>query len=176
MPEISMTAAVWILEESAWPGVRRVCGMVREDVRDVTGVLPEITGTPAVCKDAVIVGTLGRSAVLDGLAASGKLNASAIRGKWEVYSFQAVEHPLPGVDRALIIAGSDKRGTIYGLFHLSELMGVSPLKDWADVPPPRRNRVTVTGMDDLISREPSVYSFNRSSLSAHLSRHGAYDR
>ena len=156
MPEISMTAAVWILEESAWPGVRRVCGMVREDVRDVTGVLPEITGTPAVCKDAVIVGTLGRSAVLDGLAASGKLNASAIRGKWEVYSFQAVEHPLPGVDRALIIAGSDKRGTIYGLFHLSELMGVSPLKDWADVPPPRRNRVTVTGMDDLISREPSV--------------------
>ena len=55
-------------------------------------------------------------------------------------SFALVEDPLPGIRRALVIAGSDKRGTIYGLFHLSERIGVSPLVHWNHVlaPPPGR--------------------------------------
>ncbi|MBR3018258.1 MAG: glycosyl hydrolase 115 family protein [Clostridia bacterium] len=156
MAKISITSSVWVLEKSAWPGVRRVCDLVREDVRDVTGVLPESEQLPVSCPEAVFVGTLGRSAILDQLAKTGKLDASVLQDKWEVFSFQVVEHPFPDVGSALIIAGSDKRGTIYGLFHLSELMGVSPLKDWADVRPPHREDVILTEMDNIVSREPSV--------------------
>lgn len=147
---------VWLLEDTAWPGVRRVCDMVRADVQEVIGVLPEAVSEPAACAEMVVVGTVGRSALLDQLASEGKMNLSAIRGKWEVYSFQLISQPFPGTERALVIAGSDKRGTIYGMFHLSELLGVSPLKDWADVHPPRRKEVVLTEMDNLVSGEPSV--------------------
>lgn len=156
IPEIKLTSSVWILENTAWSGVRRVFDLVRGDVRDVTGVLPETSEKPVSCAEAVIAGTLGRSSILDELAGTGKIDPAAIRGKWEVYSFQVIEQPLPGIDRALVIVGSDKRGTIYGLFHLSELMGVSPLKDWAEVMPPSREEITVTGRHNIISREPSV--------------------
>ena len=150
------SSPVWLLEDTAWPGVKRVCDMVRKDIREVTGVLPDLIRRPAACPEAVIVGTLGRSSLLDKLAAEGKLNPAPIQGKWEVYIFQLISHPFPGIERALMIVGSDKRGTIYGMFHLSELLGVSPLKDWADVHPSHREEVILTEMDNLISREPSV--------------------
>ena len=76
--------------------------------------------------------------MLDALEAAGKLDLDAIRGKWECYSFQVIENPWPGIGTALVIAGSDKRGTIYGLFHLSELIGVSPLVNWNHVLPRTR--------------------------------------
>ena len=65
----------------------------------------------------------------------GKLNADAISGKWESFIITTVANPLPGVDQALVIAGSDKRGTIYGIYEISEQIGVSPWYWWADVPP-----------------------------------------
>ena len=66
---------------------------------------------------------------------SGKLNADAISGKWESFIITTIANPLPGVDQALVIAGSDKRGTIYGIYEISEQIGVSPWYWWADVPP-----------------------------------------
>ena len=85
-------------------------------------------------KFAVIIGTLGKSPLIDGLVKSGKLNADAISGKWESFIITTVANPLPGVDQALVIAGSDKRGTIYGIYEISEQIGVSPWYWWADVP------------------------------------------
>lgn len=67
-----------------------------------------------------------------------------------------VQNPFEGVKCALVIAGSDKRGTIYGLFHLSECMGVSPLVDWSHVMPAKRPTVKLSAMDCLVSKEPSV--------------------
>ena len=67
-----------------------------------------------------------------------------------------VQNPFEGVKCALVIAGSDKRGTIYGLFHLSECMGVSPLVDWSHVMPTKRPTVKLSAMDCLVSKEPSV--------------------
>jgi hypothetical protein len=93
--------------------------------------------------DVVIVGTLGKSALIDGLVAAGKLDVSTIRGKWEGYLLQTVDRPMPDVGRALVVAGSDKRGAIYGIYEISEQIGVSPWHFWADVPVKRRMRVSI---------------------------------
>ena len=88
---------------------------------------------------AIIAGTLGHSALIDGLVAQNRLKRVAeIRGRWEATLTQVVERPLPGVERALVIVGSDRRGTAYGLMRLSEEIGVSPWYWWADVPVARR--------------------------------------
>ena len=72
--------------------------------------------------------------MIDQLVRERKIDVSDIPGKWEASLIQVVQHPLPGVESALVIAGSDKRGTIYGIYDLSEQMGVSPWHFWADVP------------------------------------------
>lgn len=90
------------------------------------------------------------------LESAGKLELAGVRGKREVYLFQVVENPMEGVKSAVVIAGSDKRGTIYGLFHLSEKLGVSPLVNWNHVLPKRREYVVLTEEDSFVSKEPSV--------------------
>ena len=84
--------------------------------------------------DLILVGTIGRSALIDRLIQEGKLDVSGVRGQWEASVTQVVERPLPGIRRAVVIAGADKRGTIFGVYGLSEQMGVSPWVWWADVP------------------------------------------
>lgn len=110
-----------------------------EDVQRVTGQKPGVaTGAPTAGESAVFVGTLGKSALIDGLVANGKIEVGPIRGKWEAYTAAVVEEPVPGVKRALVIAGSDRRGTAFGIFGLSEAMGVSPWYWWADVTPAKK--------------------------------------
>jgi hypothetical protein len=74
---------------------------------------------------------------------AGKLNVAELSGKWEKFIIQTIERPLPNIDRALVIVGSDKRGTIYGAFDLSAQIGVSPWSWWADVPVARRTDLYV---------------------------------
>ena len=88
----------------------------------------------------ILIGTVGKSPLIDQLARAGKIDVSGIRGKWESFFLQTVANPLPGVDSALVIAGSDKRGTIFGIYDLSEQIGVSPWYWWADVTPERQIR------------------------------------
>lgn len=145
-----------LCEESAFPGVRRVCGMVLRDWQAVFGGAPGIIGTPGNEGALILAATIGRSPLLDDLEARGRIDLREVRGKWEVYTFQLIDRPFEGVARALIIAGSDKRGTIYGLFHLSELMGVSPLTDWAEVHPARRDILTLDEGCCCTTKEPSV--------------------
>jgi hypothetical protein len=123
------------LDQGDWPGVLRASADLQTDIELVTRIKPTLAtnGTPAG-KLAVIIGTLGKSPLIDGLAKSGKFSADAIAGKWESFVITTVANPLPGVDQALVIAGSDKRGTIYGIYELSEQIGVSPWYWWADVP------------------------------------------
>jgi len=91
----------------------------------------------------IVAGTVGRSPVIQRLAAAGKIDVKDIEGKWEAFFVQTVEKPFPGVDKALVIAGSDKRATIFGIYDLCEQMGVSPLYWWADVPVRRRKAAYV---------------------------------
>ena len=121
--------------DNDWPGVLRAARDLQADIERVTGRKPDIkTTAPAKSSVAVLIGTVGKSALIDGLVAAGKLDVAAIRGKWEAFVIETVDRPLPGVDRALVIAGSDKRGTIYGIYEISEQIGVSPWYWWADVP------------------------------------------
>jgi hypothetical protein len=137
-------AAPLLVDPADWPGVQRVVRDFRADVVRVSGVPPEINPTaPGARQFAVIIGTLGRSALIDGLVKAGKLDPAAIAGRWEAFLLQTVEQPMPGVARALVIAGSDKRGTIYGTYELSEQIGVSPWYWWADVPTAHRDAVFV---------------------------------
>ncbi|SES27033.1 Glycosyl hydrolase family 115 [Streptomyces sp. yr375] len=136
--------------------VVRAAGDLQADVERVGGVRPALRRTlPARSAALVLVGTLGASPVIDRLVARGRLDVGRVEGRWEASVTQVVERPAPGVDRALVIAGSDRRGTVYGIYDTSERIGVSPWYWWADVPVERRETVTVPA-GPVKRLEPSV--------------------
>ena len=143
-------------ESKSFPGVNKVAALVRQDLYLVTGFHAGEYKKGQRCKNLIIFGTVDKSDYLRELEDKGLLDLDEVRGKWEVYSFQVLDNPLEGVDHALVIAGSDKRGTIYGLFHLSELLGVSPLVNWNHVVPKKRKNAFLTDEVNLVSKEPSV--------------------
>lgn len=120
------------------PGDFKVVGIatqcLADDIERITGLKSDATG-----KSAVIIGTLGKNPLIDRLIAEKKIDVSAIRGKWESFVVASVRDPLPGVAQGLVIAGSDRRGTAFGVFDLCETIGVSPWVWWADVAPTRRD-------------------------------------
>jgi hypothetical protein len=129
------TLASIYVDPNDYAGVARAAGDLQADVTRVTGRnLRVAKAAPDLGNDAIIVGTIGKNAVIDRLIRERKIDVSAITGKWESFLIQVIPHPVPGVEIGLIIAGSDKRGTIYGIYDLSEQMGVSPWYWWADVP------------------------------------------
>ncbi|MDE1916734.1 MAG: glycosyl hydrolase 115 family protein [Sphingomonadales bacterium] len=133
------------VDPTDFPGVRRAAADLSADIGRVTGSQARILQDPkALPHRIILVGALGHSPLIDAMAASGKLDVSAIRGQWEAFSLQTVANPLPGVAEALVIVGSDKRGTIYGIYDLSRTIGVSPWYWWADVPVVRRSHVRVS--------------------------------
>src|SRR5690606_26788754 len=103
----------------------------------------------------IIVGTLGESSLIGQLVKDGKIKASELEGKWEKFLIVPVKNPMEGVDNALVIVGSDKRGTIFGMFELSGQMGVSPWYWWADVPVKVRKNIYVKSGKHTIG-EPDV--------------------
>ncbi len=80
------------------------------------------------------IGTLGHSPTIDALIKSHHIDISAIEGKWESYLITPIANPAPGVNSGLLIVGSDRRGTAFGVLQLSDEIGVSPWNWWADVP------------------------------------------
>ncbi|MCF8225318.1 MAG: glycosyl hydrolase 115 family protein [Bacteroidales bacterium] len=107
--------------------------------REIPSTVTEIPREGTV----VIAGTLGKSPWIDDLAERGLIPAAELKGKWEKFIITAIETPFPGISSALVIAGSDKRGTIYGIYDLSEKIGVSPWYYWADVPVQQRDELHV---------------------------------
>lgn len=123
------------IDSNDYPGVARAANDLSHDILSVTGIAPPVVrGQAELQGTAVVIATLGRSALIDRLIREHKIEASALQGKWESYLIQTVAQPIPGVSSALIILGSDKRGTIYGVYEISEQIGVSPWYWWADVP------------------------------------------
>ena len=106
------------------------------DVEQVTGARPQVVDALSASSgsEIILVGVLGHAPAIDALAAQHKLDVSAVAGKWEAAVTQVVDAPLPGVKRALVVAGADRRGAAYALFAISRQMGVSPWTWWADVP------------------------------------------
>ena len=134
-----------IVEAGADPAVRHAAGNFAEDLGRVGGAPPPVmevlpNGAPAV----VIVGVAGQGGLVDSLAAAGHIDLSQVTRRWEAFGQFVVDDPLPGVERALVIAGADPRGAVYGLYDLSEQIGVSPWHWWADVPVERRETLYLT--------------------------------
>lgn len=143
-----------------WDGVSLAVKSLGEDFNRVLGhvarnftALPDSSGGI----NAILVGTIGHSELIDGLIASGKINVGGVAGKWESTLMQTVIHPISGIDTALVIAGSDKRGTIYGVYELSRQMGVSPWYWWADVPVAKQQ--AVYALDKKVILEPSAVKY-----------------
>ncbi|KAI0830304.1 hypothetical protein BC628DRAFT_1357337 [Trametes gibbosa] len=138
---LSGKATPILLSADEWPGVQRTAFDFASDIHQVTGVKPTLKNVTAVQSSysslgstAVIVGTLGKSSLIDDVVSRTKLDVSSIEGKWEAFMAKEVEDPLPGIKSAYVIIGADKRGTIYALYDHSEQFGVSPWYWWADVP------------------------------------------
>jgi hypothetical protein len=129
------TATPLLVSASDWPGVIRAAGDLSEDVKRVTDQQPAVLQDTAALRgrDVILIGTIGKSVLIDDLIQRHKLDVTGVAGKWESAVTTIVDQPMPGIRRALIIAGSDKRGTIFGIYDLSEQIGVSPWYWWADV-------------------------------------------
>src|SRR5262245_36224670 len=114
-------AAPIVVSEADYPGVVRVVGDLRDDVERGPGGRPvtALNDVPAG-SEPVLVGTIGQSPLVDNLVQQGKLDVRGIEGKWETSLQQVVRDPLPGIRSALVIAGSDQRGTIYGAYDVSK--------------------------------------------------------
>ena len=131
--------------------------MFADDVERVTGKRPHVAVTGLVKSIpkgvAVVVGTVGKSRLIDELIRQKSIDVSAVKGKWESYIVTTVNRF--GQGQLLVIAGSDRRGTAFGLTTLSEAIGVSPWYWWADVTPTKKRALYIEP-GTFVQGEPSV--------------------
>ncbi len=148
-------------------------GRTSETAEEILNGRGQMSGA-ASCRDGridlILCATLGKSPLLEELAAKGLVDLSGLyrtvenqspaasdpQPKREVYLIKRLPGGLEGAGEILLVCGSDKRGTIYGLFALSEYIGVSPLCYWGDAAPAKRDAVPVGPDIEILSREPSV--------------------
>ena len=133
------------------------------DVKLISGKSLKVnTSNPISSEYAIIAGTIGQSKMIDELIKEKLIDVIDIKNKWEHFTIQIIKKsskvkgsktPLRGVG-GLVITGSDPRGTAFGIFHLSRLMGVSPYVWWADVVPQKRQQLFISGK--YTSALPSV--------------------
>ena len=159
----------FIIPKEEGEGVRRGAKKVVEDVEKTTGLHPSMALDGKNLNQAVIAVTAGNGKTAK-LLEQRIPELEKVKGKWEVYGFYLMEHPYPGVEQGLLIYGSDKLGTIYGLFHLSELLGITACTFWGDTGHPVYEKLVLKTRENTeksqidncifvengISREPSV--------------------
>lgn len=147
-PLSAKTCAAIMYDATSEPSVVGTSvGLLASDIEKVTGKCPSVSGNGSVaasCRYAVIAGTLGHSSLINDLVRDGKIDVSSISGEWERYAVRLVEAPLKGVRRALVVVGSDRRGTAYGLLSLSRAIGVNPWYWWMDAPVEHRNSICLS--------------------------------
>ena len=137
--------AAVLVDAGADPAVRHAAEGFAGDLARVSGQLvPRAAAVPATAGPLVVIGVAGQSAAIDDLVRRGRIAVSDLAGQWEAYRQIVVDRPYPGVDRALVIVGADRRGAVFGAYDLSEKMGVSPWHWFADVPVQRRSNLFVT--------------------------------
>lgn len=158
----------FVVEEEAYEGVCRVADKVAHDVELVIGKKPVITKGITECANAsnnsvMLCATIGKSKIVDLLIDKGVLSADvveSIQGKRETFAIRLLTvDSLPefsGISEVLLVLGSDKLGTIYGMFTFSEYIGVSAQCYWGDATPISKADVSIEKNIEQISKEPSV--------------------
>lgn len=143
------------VDTADYAAVHNVAGMLAGDIEAVTGRRVDcVDALPGSGCGVIAVGTIGHSAVIDGLIAEGLLDVAEISDGWERFVIRTVKTDGSGCPSMIVIAGSDRRGTAYGVTTLSEAIGVDPWVWWADVPVTKRPGLWVKA--DYVSQTPSV--------------------
>lgn len=151
-PVVTANSKVSILYDAAGARLDSIAAhLLAQDIASVTGYKPKVITDVAAAKGNVIVIGGVQSALVQKFTSV----LTAVNGKWECYGYSVVKNALPGIVNALVIAGSDARGTAYGVFNMSERIGVSPWHWWADVPAKQKKELIIQ-QADFISHEPSV--------------------
>lgn len=146
-----------LISQADHPGVLKVAGLFQKDLSYVSGQNVDMIATDGPKPgNIIIIGTLGKSDLIDQLVKERKLDVSVLRNKWEQFLIVSIKQPMKGVDNGLVIVGSDKRGTIFGMFELSGKMGVSPWYWWADAPIKVRKNIFVKRSTRYTIGEPKV--------------------
>ncbi len=150
---IDLTKATIIYDSEDERLIAEISEMLSSDIRSVCQKkIDVITSMPK--SSVVIIGTVGHNRWIDRLVSEKKLNIKQIAGGWEQFVIKVIDKPFKGIDKALVIAGSDKRGAAYGTFTVSEAIGVSPWYWWADIPVQPRHNLFISA--DYTSKSPSV--------------------
>ena len=137
----SGTTAIYVDPGDHWM-MHRAAKLLQQDLQMLTGQKATIlSALPASTDNIIIIGSLDSSVTIKQLAAEKKINAQNLSGQWEKFQLETVNNPTKGINRALVITGSDKRGTAYAVFELSRQMGLSPWYWWADVPPKKKKEI-----------------------------------
>jgi len=115
--------------------VQQAANLLQQDIERVTGVKPPLSST-VPNKSCIIIGSISKSSLIHAIDKDGKSKLSSLKNKWETYLIQSTASNL-------VIAGSDRRGTAYGVFEISKQLGVSPWYWWADVPVKKRGNLYI---------------------------------
>ena len=151
----SQVASIYIDDKDDWL-VNKAASLLQNDIELVTGKKPVIINDlSSASKNSIIIGTIEGSSIIKKLIAQKKVDVNTIKGKWEAFQLQTLSKPFHGIDNALVIIGSDKRGTAYGVFEISKQIGVSPWYWWADVPAKKKPEVFV---------KKGIYKYNSPSV------------
>lgn len=144
-----------LFDEKDFDVVKEVTRLFAQDVQNVTGKKISVSDKGKLAGNVLVIGTIGHNSYIDKLIQEGKIDVSSIRNGWEQYIIQTLDNPSKDIKKALVVAGCDRRGTAYGVFALSEAIGVDPLYWWADVLV-KKQRSLYVYVDKYISKTPSV--------------------
>lgn len=129
--------------------------LLQQDIKRVTGYLPMVLTDISRARGNVIVIGNVNSALMRNILPSNSILRKGLIGNWECFGFRVLNKPLKNVEKVLVIAGSDARGTAYGVFELSGKIGVSPWYWWADVSPVVKKELMLN-IDEHVSAPPAV--------------------
>ena len=150
---INLTTSQIVYDEKEPLLVAKTAHLLSEDIGKVCGHNSAV-GTKIADKQVVILGTLDNSKIISNLVKKKKLDVSPIEKGWERYIVKTIDNPMRGVEKALVIVGSDRRGVAYGAFEISEAIGVSPFYWWADIPVKHKEKIFIEA--DVVSDAPTI--------------------
>ncbi len=135
---INISKATIVYDKKDVALTAKMANTLADDIERVTGVRPSIANKCAKSNN-IILSTVGHSVYATG--------HDELKGEWERYAIKSD-------DNSVSVVGSDARGMAYGVFHISEQIGVSPWYWWADVPVVRRENVQYS--ENIVSKAPTV--------------------
>ena len=136
--------------------VKKAAELLQNDIEMVTGKKPVLVNkiSATTTGNIIVIGTIKKSSLIKRLIAEKKI-PNAIKNKWEAYRVESITNPFAGIKNGLIIAGSDRRGTAYGVLEVSKRIGVSPWYWWADVPVKKKSEIFINA-NTYFSDSPKV--------------------